>query len=345
MKERCSGKTALMNSYVGKKTIDFLIQRAGGRKDLFVCFFGGEPLLNFKVLKQIVIYALQEGRKKNRHFNFSLTTNGTLLSDEMADFIYEHQIKVLISIDGNMHSHNLNRPLPGSGDSYTRIVNNLRKLDQRNISYSARATVSSLTKNKIFENYEHLLSLGFKNIHFENALASKGKMFIKDKNDIRDIKKQYSLISSRICSNIRSGQCYRVETTPLPLERIVSKRPGFYSCTAGKDYVSVNVNGDLYLCHRLIGEEDFLLGNVIEDTYNEKWSEAIKNEMDVDNRKKCRKCWARYICGGGCYGINYDFNKDISLPPRIYCQLMKYSIEKALCIYANAAIQPEVDKQ
>jgi uncharacterized protein len=243
----------------------------------------------------------------------------------------------LVSIDGDIHSQNLNRPLSGGGDSYSKIEENLKKLARQNINYSARATVTSFTKNKIAENYEHLISLGFKSIHFENALAPKGKVFINNKNDIEEIKKQYSLISKKINKTIKSGQPYNIETFPLPLEKTITKKPNFYSCTAGKGYASVDVNGDIYLCHRLVGEKIFYSGNVFEDAFNAKWSEIIRNEMSVNNRKKCRKCWARYICGGGCYEINYNFNKDISLPPRIYCQLMKHSIKLALIIYANAA--------
>lgn len=335
------GKSALMKSDVGEKTIDFLIRESGIQKDLFICFFGGEPLINFKVLEKIVIYALEEGRKNNKHFHFSITTNGTLLSDEIVEFIYEHHIEVLISIDGDIHSQNLNRPLSGGGDSYIKIMDNLKKLDQRNISYSARATVSSFTKNKIAENYEHLILLGFKRIHFENALAPKGKVFITNKNDVKEINKQYSFISKKIIKNIKSSQPYNIETFPLPLESIITKKTNFYSCTAGKGYISVNPNGDIYLCHRLVGDESFFLGNVIEDTYNVKWAEIIRNEMSIENRKKCRKCWARYICGGGCYEINYNFNKDISLTPQIYCQLKKHTIKLALNIYANAAQQME----
>lgn len=340
-KVRRYGKTALMTPDTGEKVVDFLIRRSGGKKDLFICFFGGEPLINFKVLEHIVTYALEEERRNNRNFHFSLTTNGTLLSDEIIDFIEAHKINVLISIDGEMRSHNLNRPMQGKKDSYTEIVANLEKLNRRNINYSARATVSSYTKNRIAENYQHLVSLGFKMIHFENALAPKGKVFITGEKDIKEIKKQYSLIAKRVNSNIISGQPYNLETIPLPLERIMERQPGFYSCTAGKGYVAVDTKGDIYLCHRLTGDENFLLGNVIEDTYDVKWSEAINRDMNIENRKRCRKCQVRYLCGGGCYAINYDFNKNISLAPGIYCRLMKHSIKSALSIYANAARQLE----
>lgn len=330
------GKSDLMDPDVGKKSIDFLIERSENQKDLFVYFFGGEPLINFKVLEDIVIYALKEGEKKDKHFHFSLTTNGTLFNDEIIDFIEKHAVTMVISIDGDKIAQNRNRPLSGGGDSYCRVTNNLKKLEQRKIRYSARATVSSLTINKLAENFEHLILLGFKKIHFENALAPKGKIFINDKNQVHEIKKQYSLISRKINKNIHSGQPFRVESIPLPVERIDTKRIISYPCEAGRKYIAVDVKGDLYLCHRLVGEERFFLGNVVEGTYHPKWGEIIQKEMSVDSKKTCRKCWAKYICGGGCYAINYEFNKDISLTPLVYCQLKKHSIKLALTAFAYA---------
>jgi len=330
------GRSDLMDPDVGKKSIDFLIEKSENQKDLFVYFFGGEPLINFKVLEDIVIYALKEGEKNNKHFHFSLTTNGTLFNDEIIDFIKKHAITVVISIDGDETAQNRNRPLPGGGDSYSRITNNLKKLEQRKIRYSARATVSSLTISKLAENFEHLIVLGFKKIHFENALAPKGKISINDKNQIHEIKKQYSLISRKINKNIHSGQSFRMESIPLPVERIDTKRIISYPCEAGRKYIAVDVKGDLYLCHRLVGEETFFLGNVVEGTYHPKWGGIIQNEMSVDDKKTCRKCWARHICGGGCYAINYEFNKDISLTPPVYCQLKKHSIKLALTAFTCA---------
>lgn len=329
------GKSTLMELDVGKKSIDFLIKKSGNQKNLFVNFFGGEPLINFKILEKIVIYAIKQGEKWNKKFYFSLTTNGTLLSNETVNFINKHQISVLISIDGDVYSQNINRPFSGGGGSYLRIIDNLKNLNQKKISYSARATVSSLTINKIAENFEHLLSLGFKKVHFANALSPTGKMFLYSKNDIKEIKKQYSSISKKVNRIIESGQSYNIETFPLPLVGIIEKNKKNYPCSAGRGNVCVDVNGNIYLCHRLVGVERFLLGNVTDDTYNFKWTEFIKSKLNVDIIKKCKKCWARYICGGGCYAINYEFNEDISLTPRIYCQLKKHSIKLALSIYTN----------
>lgn len=331
------GKSDLMELNVGEKTIDFLIQKSGNRKDMFVCFFGGEPLLNFGIIKKLIPYALEKGRINNKSFHFSITTNATLLNEEIINFISKYQIKVTISIDGDMGSHNKNRPISKGGDSYTQIFGNLKKLNQHNINCAARTTVSSFTKGRIVDNFEHLVSLGFNRIHIENAYAPKGKVFITNKGDIEDIKKQYSHLTKKIIKRIESDQRFNIETIPLPLGKIVNKSMVSHSCKAGRGYVTVDVNGDIYLCHRLVGKDKFLLGNVIEGTYNLKLPKAISNEMNVDNRKQCKKCWARYICGGGCYAVNYEFNKDISLVPGIYCQHKKHTIKSALAIYANAA--------
>jgi uncharacterized protein len=332
-----SNKTAHMHLNQGIKVVDFLIERSDKIDDLYVFFFGGEPLLNFTVMKEMVDYALEKGKTCNKRFHFSLTTNGTLLSNDILDFIGINKIWVVLSIDGNSFSQDMNRPFQGGKGSYSSIDANIKKMAEKNISFSARVTVSALTANKIAENYEHLILLGFKKVHFENALAPSGEIFINQKEKVEEIKKQYQLISEKVTETINMGQACNFESLPFPLGKIVSKNPGHYSCTAGNGYVSVAVNGDIYLCHRLVGVSNFHLGNVNENNYKLHWLETIKNELDVDKRKKCSKCWARYICGGGCYETNYNFNNDISLAPGIYCQIMKYKIELAICLYAEVA--------
>lgn len=331
------GKTDLMKPVVGKKSIDFLIKRSGGQKDLFVTFFGGEPLINFRVLTEIVHYAKKQGEKLGKRFHFSMTTNGVLLDGPMVGFIKEHQISVQISIDGDIHSHNQNRPLPGGGGSYSKIINNLEKLNQADIKYSVRVTVSSLTKNKMAGNFQHLFSQGFRRVHFESALAPKGKIFITSRDDIEDIKSQYVEISKEIEAIIQSGKPYNIEMFPLPLKKIDRKEKVFYPCAAGRGNIAVGVNGDIFLCHRLVGKKSFIMGNVIDSTYNNKALEKHICSLHVDNKDNCKDCWARYLCGGGCYAINDEFNKDISQTPDIYCEFKKHTIEQALVIYAKTA--------
>jgi uncharacterized protein len=330
-------KSALMQSGQGVKVIDFLIKSSGKIEDLYISFFGGEPLMNFNVIEKMIVYALEQGNKNNKSFHFSLTTNGTLFSDEVIDFIDKYNIWVVVSIDGNMLSQDKNRSFIGGEGSYIIIEKNIKKMQVQNIGFSARVTVSSLTANRIAENYEHLISLGFKKIHIENALSPQGEVFINKKEEIEEIKKQYLLISKKIRKTIQTGQPYNFESFPFPLGKITSKKTGNYSCNAGNGYVSVDVNGDIFLCHRLVGESNFHIGNVNENKYELHWLETIKHKLNVDTRKTCSTCWARYICGGGCYEINYNFNNDISLSPGIYCQLMKHNIKLALGIYVEAA--------
>ena len=330
------GKSDLMFVDIGKKAVDFLIQKSGDRNDLFLCFFGGEPLLNFEVLKAVVTYALEKGETNNKLFHFTMTTNGILLTDDIVEFIGKHRFKVTISIDGDKTSHNKNRPIPKRGDSYTTLINNLKKLDRHHVSYAARTTVSSYTKDKVADNFEHLASLGFKRIHIENAYSPKGKAFFSKADDIEETKNQFSLIAEKIIEKIESKMVSDIEPNPFPLKKIVNKRKTTRSCLAGLGYVAVDVRGDIYLCHRLVGEKDFLLGNVVNGHYKTNLLQKMVSELDVDNRESCKKCWARYICGGGCYAINYVFNKDIYAATELYCEHRKHAIKCALVVYSHA---------
>lgn len=331
------GKTDQMKIDIAKSTIDFLIQRSGEKRDLQICFFGGEPLINYRLLKKIVEYAKEEGEKYKKYFHFTMTTNGTLLSEKIVEFLGKHRIRVTLSIDGDEQSHDMNRPFSGSGGSYKEIVEALKMLNQHNVGYAARTTVSSLTLNKIAENFKHLLAIGFKRIHIENAYSPTGDVFISNKTDIAEAKRQFSQITDNILKKIDSDRPFEYEEIPLPLGNIVNKRAVSYGCRAGRGYYAVDVHGDIYLCHRLVGDKHFLMGNVVQGRFDTIFSETISKEMNVENRKKCNKCWARHLCGGGCYAVNYEFNKDISLAPNIYCQQKKHSIKLALTVYANAA--------
>ena len=292
--------------------------------------------MNFKLIKDIVAYSKEESKKFNKFFRFTITTNGTLLNDEIVDFFHKHRIKVTLSIDGDAASNDINRPLKSGGSSYTAITRMLEKLDQRDISYAARVTISSLTMDRIADNYEHLISLGFKRIHLENAYGPSGEIFISNKSDIEKVKKQYSLIADKAIDKIRSGRHFNIETLPFPLGKIVNNRAVSHSCAAGRGYMAVDVNGSIYLCHRLVGNEEFRIGNVVQDTFDTGLSAILEKDMNVENRKNCKNCWARHLCGGGCYAINYEHNKDIDLVPQIYCQQKKHSIKLALAVYANA---------
>jgi uncharacterized protein len=330
-------KTASMSLGIGKKAIEFLIQKSGNQSNLHLCFFGGEPLLNFTLLKEIVSYAVEEGDKNAKNFHFTITTNGTLLNDEIIDFFEKHDIRVTISIDGDKKSHDVNRPISRGGSSYDSIVNKLELLNQSNISFAARATISSLTTDKIASNYEHLQRLGFKGIRFESAYNPQKGIFVSNKNDIIKIKEQYTIIAKEAINKIKAKQRFDVQAIPLPLRKIVNKSTITYSCKAGRGYVAVDIKGDIYLCHRLVGEKKFLIGNVVDGSFETEIPEFIINEMNVARRTKCKKCWARHLCAGGCYAVNHEFHKDISKAPRIYCQEKKHSIKLALMVYANAA--------
>jgi uncharacterized protein len=327
-----------MDSKTAERSIDFLINISNDNNNLHVCFFGGEPLLNFKILKHTVLYAERLGDILNKKFFFSLTTNATLLRDEVISFLIKHKIRILISLDGDLQTHNANRPFSNGTGSYSQIIKNLKKLRKNKFDYSARATVTLKDINNINSNYKHLLSLGFNNIHFEHALGKNGNFQINSDIDIEVIKKQYYLIAKKIISNYKSGRKFSFTPITKSIGNIISGLKMNYSCFIGRGYLAIDVDGDIYLCHRLVGNRTFIMGNVMDDSYDTKWFDIIHNEMDVDDREKCSICWAKYLCGGGCYALNYENNQDIRIPLENYCKIIKYSIEMALMIYCKVNV-------
>jgi uncharacterized protein len=200
-------------------------------------------------------------------------------------------------------------------------------------------TVSALTKTKIAENYFHLSSFGFDKIFIDFAFAPFGNIFIKSKDDIKEVKDQYNMIATKIIESVKSGQNNRIMKTPFPLKSIETGEKNHFSCSAGRSLIAIDVNGDVFLCHRLVGENKYLIGNVDFGFTNQDMLNYINKQMGVDHRQSCRNCWARYVCGGGCYAINHEFNSDISIPPRIYCDVKKHITKLAFAIYANSIIQ------
>jgi uncharacterized protein len=323
----------LMDRVIAERSIDFLLNNSNGYNNLYVCFFGGEPLLNMKILKHTVLYAEKLGVKFKKEFFFSITTNGTLLNDEAIKFFIKHKIKILISLDGDFKTQNANRPFINGRGSYSQIVENLTEISKSNLNYSSRATVTSRDIKNISTNFKHHLSLGFNKIHFENALGEDANFLINSKVDIDAIKKQYYLVAKTIISNYKSGGNYSFAPITQPISTIINGLKMNYSCIIGRSYVAVDVNGDIYLCHRLVGNRTFQLGNVMNKLYDTKWIDFINTKLEVDNREKCSKCWAKYLCGGGCLALNYENNHDIGIPLESYCELKRYAIEMALFIY------------
>ena len=329
------GDRSLMYFETGKKALDFLLKNSGNRRNLEVDFFGGEPLMNFDIVKKLVAYGREEEKKYGKHFRFTITTNGMLLNKEIEDFINENMDNVVLSIDGRKEINDEMRPTINGKGSYDVIVPKFKELiDKRgDKDYFIRGTFTN--ENLDFsEDLKDFYSHGFKKTSIEPVVTDEKESYAireehldkilseyenmsKDYIDIRKKDKDFSFFHFKI--DLSQGPC------------IVKRTVG---CGAGSEYVAITPQGEIYPCHQFVGEEEFLLGNVDDGIINKDLRDTFKNS-NVYTNEDCPSCWARYYCSGGCHANAYYSNKDISKPYKVGCAMEKKRIECAISVLAN----------
>lgn len=328
------GKRELMSLEVGKKAIDFLIKSSGKRKNLEVDFFGGEPLMNFDVVKGIVEYARSIEKEHNKNFRFTITTNGILLNDEIMDYINANMHNVVLSIDGRKEVHDNMRPRAGGQGSYDNIVPKFKKLaESRNqTDYYVRGTFTR--HNLDFgKDVLHLADLGFKQISVEPVVADPSEDYAIQPEDLPTIFAEYEKLAKDILAKRKNGEWFNffhfmIDLTGGPC---VTKR--LVGCGSGTEYLAVAPTGDLYPCHQFVGMEQFKMGSVY--TGVEKTSVRKDFEQcNVYNKPACQKCWAKFYCSGGCVANSFNSHGDLISPYEIGCEMQKKRIECAIMIKA-----------
>ena len=326
------GKRSLMSLEVGKKAIDFLIENSGNRRNLEVAFFGGEPLMNFEVVKEIVYYAREREKEANKNFRFTITTNGLLLDEDKRAFINEHMHNVVISLDGRKDvNDSVRKRVDGTG-SYDRVLPNALKIaeERKNKEYYVRGTFTR--KNLDFSNdVLHLSDLGFDQISIEPVVADEGSELEIRTEDLETVFREYEKLAQIYVERRKKGKWFNFFHFMIDLEGgpCIAKR--LRGCGSGTEYLAVTPEGDLYPCHQFVGQEEFLLGNVFEG-FNDN---TIVNEFidtNVYTKPQCNSCWAKFYCSGGCAANAYQFNKSIKIPYEIGCELEKKRVECALWI-------------
>lgn len=341
------GKRALMNIDIARSAIDFMIQRSGNHKNLHITFFGGEPTVNIPVLKQTIEYAEAKAPSAGKEISFGIATNGTLLTEEFIRYLHNKKVSVQISIDGDEETQNRNRPYQGNKGTYLDVKENASKLFQitgRHIT--ARATVTSRDTDKLVANVQHLLSIGFYNIHVEAASGAKGKIFINRESDIQALIEQYEKMADIMLEKIRKGEYLGFNNFVRELRACHVNSKKIYPCGAGRGYMAVGENGNLYPCHRFVGNEKYVMGNVVSNAYDPHWEKFITTEIAVMNREVCSSCWARFFCGGDCLAIAEEKHGDILRPDSLRCTLVKRVVELSLMIYAHISKdqKPDIEK-
>lgn len=326
------GERTLMSPETGKKAIDFLIGASGKRRNLEVDFFGGEPLLNFDAVKEIVEYAKGKEYECGKNFRFTITTNALKLDENMKRYINEKMDNIVLSIDGRKDTNDRMRTGADGSGTYDRIMPRIKDMaeSRKHENYYVRGTFTG--ENKDFsKDVLHLADEGFRQISVEPVVAAQGSGFEIREEDLDILFREYEVLAYECVERKKKGKGFNFFHFMIDLEQgpCIAKR--LKGCGAGYEYLAVTPEGDLYPCHQFVGMEYFKMGTVTEGIVKPQTSDMFRNS-NVYTKNECMKCWARFYCSGGCAANAYQFNRDIDIPYYIGCELEKKRIECAIWI-------------
>lgn len=330
------GKKEVMPPEVAKKAIDFVIKHSGPRKNIEVDLFGGEPLLAFDTVKEVISYARKIEGKYNKNIRFTITTNATMLNDEIIDYIDKNMVNVVLSIDGRKETNDKVRVFPNGKGSYDVILPKIKEMVARrdkNKQYYVRGT---FTRNNIhfFDDIMHLASFGFKELSMEPVVLPPDNELSIREEDLPVIFKEYDKLYNEMLKRGKGKDSFKFYHFNININGGPCIYKRISGCGSGFEYVAVTPEGDLYPCHQFVGKEEFKLGTVYSDDFNYDISRKFK-EANIYSKPICKKCWARFYCSGGCQANNYNFNGDIHAPYEIGCKMQKKRLECAIALRAK----------
>ena len=329
-----NGERGMMSAQTGKKAIDFVIANSGSRKNIEIDYFGGEPLMNFEVVKEITEYAKEQGEKHGKNFRFTVTTNGILLDDEKKKYINENMSNVVLSIDGRKEVNDRMRPrIDGSGTYNSILPKFIDMAESRNQdNYYVRGTFTAY--NKDFANdVIHLADLGFKQTSVEPVVAPDDAPYALKNEDLPFLFEQYETLAKEYIKRWKSGNWFNFFHFMIDLNQGPCAIKRLSGCGAGHEYLAVAADGDLYPCHQFVGNKDFLMGNVHDGDINKNIRDYFE-KSNIYTKDKCRSCFAKFYCSGGCSANAFNFNGDINKPYELACELEKKRVECAIAIEA-----------
>ena len=333
------GKRALMSLETGKKALDFLVENSGSRRNLEVDFFGGEPLMNFDVVRALTAYGRELEKSRDKHFRFTLTTNGVLLNDEIMDFCNREMDNVVLSLDGRKEVHDRMRPTRNQKGSYDLIVPKFQEFARRRKTlgkqYYIRGTFTHYNLD-FAQDVLHFADLGFDQLSMEPVVAPPEAPYAIRPEDIETIKEQYDILAREMIRREKEGRGFTFFHFMIDLSGGPCVYKRLSGCGSGTEYLAVTPWGDLYPCHQFVGYEDFLLGNVEDGVTNTELVKTFKM-CNVYAKKECSECFARYFCSGGCAANSYHFHGRIDSVYETGCELERKRVECALMIKAALA--------
>ena len=331
------GDRALMSFEVGKRALDFLIENSGSRTNLEVDFFGGEPLMNWDVVKELVKYARSQEGPCHKNFRFTLTTNGMLINDDVIDFANKEMSNVVLSLDGRKEIHDKLRVDYAGNGSYDRIVPKFQELvkSRGGKNYYMRGTFTH-TNPDFTKDIFHMADLGFTELSMEPVVASPDDPAALTASDIEIVKEQYEILAKEMLRREKEGRPitfyhYMLDLTEGPC---IYKR--ISGCGSGTEYMAVTPWGDLYPCHQFVGDEKYKLGDIWNGVTNDSLREQFRS-CNAYSRSECNDCWAKFYCSGGCAANAYHASGSIQGTYEPGCELFKKRIECAIMMKAAEA--------
>ncbi|MCI8730413.1 MAG: thioether cross-link-forming SCIFF peptide maturase [Lachnospiraceae bacterium] len=330
------GRRGLMSVEVGKQALDFLVENSGSRRNLEVDFFGGEPLMNWKAVQEIVEYGRGLEKKHDKKFRFTLTTNGVLLDEEKMEFANREMSNVVLSLDGRRQVHDFMRPFPNGAGSYDRIVPKFQEFAKLRgqKDYYVRGT---FTRHNLdfAKDVLHLADLGFKQISMEPVVAQESEDYALRKEDLPVVCEQYDILAREMIAREKEGRGFQFFHFMLDLSGGPCVYKRLSGCGSGTEYLAVTPWGDLYPCHQFVGEDAFRMGTVFEGIQKPEIRESF-SKCNVYSKPACQECFARFYCSGGCAANSYNFHGDMGQVYETGCVLERKRVECAIMLKAAA---------
>lgn len=332
----------LMDFETGKKAIDFLLEQSVGRENLELDFFGGEPLMNFDVVKQVVEYARSKEAEYNKKFRFTITTNGVLLDDDKIDFINREMANVVLSIDGRKEVNDKVRHRVDGTGSYDKIIGGFKKMAKArgDKEYYVRGTYTKYNLD-FSEDVFHLYDEGFDQISVEPVVCESTMPYALTEKELPRIFSEYERLADRMIENEKNGGWFNFFHFMLDLDQGPCAIKRLRGCGSGNEYVAIDTNGDIYPCHQFVGIEKFKMGNLDEHTFDTDMKQEFAS-AHVYSKPECRSCWAKFYCSGGCNANNYIYAGDIHSSHKLSCEIQKKRLECAIMLQAlKSGYKPE----
>ena len=337
------GTRCLMPYEVGKKALDFLVAHSGKRVNLEVDFFGGEPMMNFDVVKRIVAYGRELEKTHNKKFRFTITTNGLLLNDDMIDFINKEMYNVVCSTDGRKEVNDRVRARVDGSGCYDAIIPHFQELVRKrenseypeNWQYYVRGTFTKYNKD-FGEDVLHMNSLGFDQISIEPVVADPKQPYALTYEDLPEVFEEYDRLSKIMIEKQKSGKGFNFYHFMIDLDQGPCAIKRLRGCGCGNEYVAITPDGDVYPCHQFVGHEEWKMGNVFDLSINKEMKDNFARAT-VYHKPKCQDCWAKFYCSGGCNANNWQYMGNVLDSFDLACEMEKKRLECAIMIQAALA--------